>query len=106
MHVFRERESGAEKYESQNDVKMFLIITDNAVLVLDQFIKCLCSTFSSTYPTCKMGVVLCYLVSTRRGFQLSHWLMAQTSIHCLLVSCSYSVRNEGQVQNHFIEIRK
>ncbi len=104
MHVFREREGGAEKYESQNDVKMFLIITDDAVLVLDQFIKCLCSTFSSAYPMCKMGVVLCYLVSTRR-FPIVTLVDGTYKYTLLLVSCSYSVRNEGQVQNHFIEIR-
>ncbi len=40
-----------------------------------------------------------WFCATSRGFQLSHWLMAHTSIHCLLVSCSYSVRNEGQVKN-------
>ncbi len=42
MHVFRERKGGAEKYESQNDVKMFLIITDDEEIVklLEYFSAC------------------------------------------------------------------
>ncbi len=34
MHIFGEREGGAEKYESQNDVKMFLIVTDDEEMIL------------------------------------------------------------------------
>ena len=56
-HVNEERETKLKMLR----VLMILSSWNISVLVLDQFIKCLCSTFSSAYPMCKMGVVLCYL---------------------------------------------